>query len=148
MKKTWANYFSYLTAFANRNDMSAMSKAWNEQSRTSGNATVSANAAAGNRSQPNTATAAGNGNSNKNATSNANTSAKQVPSPTGAASTSGIIANAKIKGKKEDPTNKKSSTALTQTVLKNDELSKWGVKALSGLKPSVDGELLSNFVQS
>lgn len=54
--------------------------------------------------------------------------------------------NLKNKAKKEDSTNKKSSLSLTtttttaQTSAKNDDLSKWGVKALSSLKVSVDGE--------
>ncbi len=62
-----------------------------------------------------------------------------VTNDASASSSKTVTGAAKTKSKKDEQANKKP-TGLNQAKLKNDELSKWGVKALSNLKPSVDGQ--------
>lgn len=118
---------SYFIAMNNQVDVITSPKGWTESSRTSANA-------ASYRSQSNTAIA-----SSVNSNKNTITSVKLANSNS-TAFTSETVTNTRTKGKKDDPTSKKSSASLTQTVLKNDDLSKWGIKALSNLKPSFDGK--------
>lgn len=114
-------------ALNNRVDVIASPKGWTESSQTSTNS-------ASYRSQSNTAISSS-VNSNKNTIASV-----KLANPNSAAFTSGTITNTRTKGKKDDPTSKKSSASLTQAVLKNDNLSKWGIKTLTNLKPSVDGK--------
>ena len=104
--------------------------------------------------QPNTALTTSRGGGGKNsAVNNANAISAKVPGDkSGEASNNAMSVRSKVK--KEDAASKKSSSSLsstsssapTQVTLRNDELSKWGMKALSGLKVSVDGKELFSII--
>lgn len=122
--------FVFCLALNTKNELPATGKAWNEQNRV----TPAAAGNSVNKLQPTTANTVASVSANKSALANTNAVVKNTSS-------------AKNKQKKEDPASKKT-TSLTLAIPKNDELSKWGVKALSNLKPSVDGKYVTDtFIQ-
>lgn len=117
--------FSLCVALANsRSEASVPSKAWNEPSRTPSNASAT--------KQPQSSNTA-NSNLSKSLASGINVGSQQQQKLSSSANANA----AKTKPKKEEV--KKTAATPPIVVTKNDELSKWGIKALSGLKPAVDG---------